>query len=218
MLGSDVDARDLAQGVLSRCSPLGRDEQQVVREGQRALLGGVPLAVDHLAQLVEMPPVRIAGVFERLPGLARFDGEGRIAGLLGLSTQPTPHYFEVDGRGAYTWCAWDSLFIPRVIGMTARVTSRCPITETPVRLVVGPGGVLDVSPPDTGVSFLVHCGPGSSQGVVAACCPHIHFLSTAAAAERWLSSHPGGLVLTRHEAWQVARLFVDEVLFGNDRT
>lgn len=218
MPGSTIDARALAQGVLSHCTPLEPDEQQVVRAGQFALLGSVPLTVDQLAHLVELSPERVLAVFARLPGIARFDEEGRVVGLLGLSTQRTPHNFEADGRRAYTWCAWDSLFIPRVIGLTARVASHCPFTGTPVRLVVGPDGVLEASPPDLRVSFWVGCGPERGQGVVATCCPHIHFLGTAAAAERWVSCHPGGLVLAGDEAWEVARRFVDEVLFGNDRT
>jgi alkylmercury lyase len=114
----------------------------------------------------------------------------------------------------YTWCAWDALFIPRVIGRQAQVASHCPITSAPIRLVVAPDGVLEASPLDITVSFLLGCEPGADQGIVGACCPHIHFLSTAAAADRWLSSHPAGLALTLGEAWQSGRLFVDDVLFG----
>lgn len=214
MLGSNVDLRDLAKGVLHSCPPLTQDDQRLIRAGQCALIYGLPLSVERLGRLAGLPADATATALERLPGLARLDGEGRIVGLLGLSVQPTPHRFDAGGRLVYTWCAWDALFIPRVIGRHARVASRCPITSALLRLVVAPDGVLEASPPDIAVSFLLGCEPGADQGIVGACCPHIHFLSTAAAGDRWLSGHPAGLVLTLVEAWQLGRLFVDEVLFS----
>lgn len=213
MLGRNVDVSELAKRALHSVPPLTRDEQRLVRVGQRALVDGLPVPVRRLGQLAELSTDVVASAFERVPGLARFDGEGRIVGLLGVSVEPTPHRFDAVGRIVYTWCAWDALFVPRVVGMRARVASHCPITGALIRLVVAPDGVLEASPAEITMSFLVACEPGS-QGVVGACCPHIHFLSSAAAADRWLSSEPDGLVLTLDEAWQLGRLFVDDVLFG----
>ena len=38
------------------------------------------------------------------------------------------HRFEVAGRTLYTWCAWDSLFLPQILGQEAEVESTCPLT------------------------------------------------------------------------------------------
>jgi alkylmercury lyase len=38
------------------------------------------------------------------------------------------HRFEINGLTLWTWCAWDSLFIPEILAQTARVASRDPET------------------------------------------------------------------------------------------
>lgn len=90
-----------------------------MRTGQRALAGGEPISVRRLGEIAQLSAERIADALERRPGLARFDEEGRIVGMPGLSVLRTPHRFEVSGRHLYTWCAWDALFISRVIGTRA---------------------------------------------------------------------------------------------------
>src|SRR2546422_6561781 len=49
------------------------------------------------------------------------DDEGRVLGFGGLAAAPMHHRLEVDGRTLWTWCAWDSLFIPEILGKRARV-------------------------------------------------------------------------------------------------
>ncbi len=36
----------------------------------------------------------------------------------GLAIAETKHRLEVDGRALYTWCAWDSLFLPEILQRT----------------------------------------------------------------------------------------------------
>lgn len=40
---------------------------------------------------------------------------GRIIGFLGLSLTETPHRLEVGDATLYAWCAWDALFLSRLI-------------------------------------------------------------------------------------------------------
>jgi alkylmercury lyase len=141
--------------------------------------------------------------------MARFDGWGRLVGLLGLSVQPTPHRLNAGASSAYTWCAWDTLFIPRVIGADITVASHCPVTGTPVELRVSPEGVSAMSPDEVMVSFLAGSHATGECGLAGACCSHIHFLSDTAAARRWLASQPAGLVLTKEEARQLGRFLVE---------
>ena len=49
--------------------------------------------------------------------------------------------FEVDGHTLSTWCAWDTLFIPEILGCSARVTSADPENGETVHLVVTPGRI-----------------------------------------------------------------------------
>src|SRR5205823_9931163 len=82
----------------------------------------------------------------RGPGVYR-DSHGALIGFWGLTqAEMPPHRFEVDGQRLWTWCAWDSLFMPAILGTTARVAPVCTTTGAPVSLVVTPEGVAEASP------------------------------------------------------------------------
>ncbi len=49
------------------------------------------------------------------PSLYR-DDAGRIIGFWGLSLRETTHELEADDRILNTWCAWDTLVLPELLG------------------------------------------------------------------------------------------------------
>src|SRR5439155_24894266 len=51
--------------------------------------------------------------------------------------------------------AWDTLFLPGILGAEARVESTCPATQEAISLVVQPDGIRETSHPQAGVSFLL---------------------------------------------------------------
>ena len=214
MIGRTEDLRGMAKRVLRLAHPLTTVEQRFLREGQRALVNGEPLTIDELGRLAAVLPLEVPKLLGQLPGFAQFDTVGRVVGLLGLSLQCSATRFDAAGRIVSTWCAWDSLFIPRVIGMRARIASHCPITKKLIQLVVGPDGVISTSSTDVRVSFLLDSETDNGSGVVGACCRHIHYLGSRQAADLWISDHPEGFALTVDEAWEVGRLFVDEFLMA----
>jgi alkylmercury lyase len=216
MLGGRIDLRQLAGDVMDHNAPLTRDASELVRLAQLALLEGEPVSMDRIGRLNHLSHSAVTATLLGLPGMARFDGWGRLVGVFGLSVQPTPHRLSAGTSSAYTWCAWDSLFIPRVIGTDIAVASHCPVTGTPVELRVSPEGVSAMSPGEVMVSFLAGRQATGECGLAGACCSHIHFLSDTAAARRWLACQPAGLVLTIEEAWQLGRLFVDRAFACTD--
>jgi len=76
------------------------------------------------------------------------DEHGRVIAFGGRSITATPHRFAVGDRELYTWCAWDTLFLPALRGQQARVRSTCPVTATEIRLTVAATGVRDSVPED----------------------------------------------------------------------
>jgi hypothetical protein len=67
-----------------------------------------------------------------------------VTGFWGLALSEMPHRLQVDAL--YGWCAWDTLFIPLILGKEAHVESPCATTGEIVSLTVGPDGVRDVAP------------------------------------------------------------------------
>ena len=122
------------------------------------------------------------------------DREGRVLGFGGLATTPMHHRFEVDGHELSTWCAWDSLFIPEILGCSARVASLDPDSGETVRLFVTPKRIESIEPKEAVISFIwpdAQVFTESAANVMAKFC-HFIFLFRVTAVRRALGQQKPG--------------------------
>jgi alkylmercury lyase len=192
---------------------LDRTEQQLALALLRELALGAPVGVDRLTTAGSLPPERVARTLERLPGVFR-DGQKRIIGFMGLTVvEMGEHRIHTHGRTLSAWCAWDTLFLPELLGETARVTSRCPITGKQISLTVSPTGPTDLRPMDTVISFLLPEGEFDAR-VIQRFCHFVHFFATRTAGERWSGEHPGTFLLSVEDAYRLGEL-TNDVVWGS---
>jgi alkylmercury lyase len=168
------------------------------------LAKGEPVTIGRLASAAHRDERNVAATLHRWPNVHR-DRQARVVAFGGLGVTPTPHRFEVAGRRLYTWCAWDTLFLPALLGQEARVESACPVTGTEVRLTVGPDGAHEAQPPSLRVSFPAPASTVTSDITASFCC-HVHFLADQDAAEKWLGENQGALTLSVEDAVELGRL------------
>jgi alkylmercury lyase len=174
------------------------------------LAEGEPVSVSRLAGALERNEADLTATLRRWPNV-HYDQPGRIVAFSGLSVVPSEHRFEVAGRRLYTWCAWDTLFLPALLGQEARVESTCPVTGTEVRLTVGPDDVRAAEPASLQVSFPAPASTDTSDIVASFCC-HVHFLAGQSAAHRWLADNPDGLAISLEDAVELGRLATQQLL------
>src|SRR6266508_6848529 len=110
----------------------GCEDAPLARDLLRMLARGSPVAPARLAASARREKADVRATLRRWPNVRR-DDRDRVVAFGGLSLCPTEHRFDVGGRRLYTWCAWDMLFLPRLLDRHARVESRCPVTGTEVR-------------------------------------------------------------------------------------
>lgn len=193
-----------AWSALRRFFPsLSATEQQISAALYSALARGLAIRADALALSVRLNVDDVEKVLSRWPGLYR-DARGRIISYWGMSVSETPHRLTFGTHAIYAWCAWDGLFIPQVVGRSARLESRCAQTAAPLALDVGPRGVESGGTPPV-VSFKA---PGPSEtpaGIAHMLSRFMHFFSSETAAAQWVARHPGAVLLTLETAWQLAR-------------
>jgi alkylmercury lyase len=149
----------------------------------RLLARGKPVTDAALAAASERAIDDVATQLARWPNLER-DADAAVIGFSGLTLRPTGHSFQVDGRHLHTWCAWDTLFLPRLLDATARVRSTCPVTGRRVELVVAPDGVDQAGPPGIHASFPPLASTSCADITGTFCC-HVQFLASADAARAW---------------------------------
>ncbi len=181
------------------------DEQRLAQAVYRLLASGQPVPLEAIAAEAGWA---VGDVEERLdtwPAVFRND-DGAVVGFWGLACEPvTGHRMDIDGIGtAWTWCSYDTLFIAHLLGVTARVTSPCPISGDRVRLTVSRDGVADVDPADAVVSLLTPDEP-FDDNVRQTFCHYVLFYASPGAAETWIENNPGTFWLPVADAFDVAR-------------
>jgi alkylmercury lyase len=172
--------------------------------GSSALLS-LAVGAARLAERVDWSEEQVSEELARWPGVYR-DEAGRVIGYAGLTVvEMGAHRLHVDGRDLSTWCAYDTLFLPELLGATVRVTSRCPVTDRRISLTVGPESVGELEPPDAVVSLLVPDRPFGDD-VIRSFCHFVHFFASPEAAERWTAEHEGTFAIPVADAFKVGRM------------
>jgi alkylmercury lyase len=214
------DINELADRLVGAVARFDSKSQLVAVKLYRLLAEGSPVLLARLANALNLPVETVSEILSRYATFS--DGQGAIIGFGGLTVaEMLPHRFQVEGRTLYTWCAWDSLFIPGILGKRAHVTSRDPVTHTPISMTVAPDGVTDIRPQGAVVSFLA---PDRTfdRDVIANFCRFVHFFSAPESGGAWTADHPGTFLLSVEDAFVLgqltnARKFGDALTNGGSR-
>lgn len=201
---STVSIELLSRAVTEGMLALDFDDARIVLSIYRLLASGEPVSPIAVAEATGLEQKLVEKRLAEWPGV--FLQDGAIVGCWGLALPEMSHRFEVDGRTLHTWCAYDALFLPELIGKQARVRSKDPVTGEEIALTVHPDRVEDLSPETAVISFLDPTTTSFDENVILNFCNYVHFFSSPKSAEKWISQHPGTFSLSVDEATRLARL------------
>ncbi|MBI4501683.1 MAG: alkylmercury lyase [Gemmatimonadetes bacterium] len=208
MYATDADLARVSNSLLALFPRFTVEEQRLGIMLYRLLARGEPVSHGELSAVLNMPDARVTELLsgEGLRAMVYHDDGGRVLGFGGLAVAPMHHAFDVDGRTLYTWCSWDSLFIPEMLGKPARVASSCPETGQTIRLTVTPDGVTESSHPDAVVSLLVpEALEGDARQTMASFCHYVFFFASRAAGEAWTVRHEGTFLISLDQAFALGK-------------
>lgn len=200
----DKSIEELLKSFPDEFLGLGKMEQRVSLQLYRMLAQGRPVARKTLAAALNLSGDVVSNILRGWPGVYH-DEDQNIIGYWGLALPEMDHRFEINGRTLYTWCAWDSLFIPELLHQIARVNSMCPNTGEEIRLTITPHGIEHRHPASTVMSFVKPDAAKIRQDVILHFCKYVYFFSSADEATRWVTNNPGTLVLSLETAYELGR-------------
>ncbi len=181
------------------------DDQQLTLKLYQLLARGEPVSHDRLAQAVGRSTENLVHSLSQWPGVF-YDKSDRIVAFLGLSAKKTQHQLVVNGRTVYTWCAWDTLFIPGLLNATVNISSICGASGEEVKLTVSPSGIEFVVPGDAVMSFIIPDENEFRENISASFCHFVYFFRSRKDGEAWISRHDGTFLLSLEEAFKVGQL------------
>lgn len=201
---STITPDTLAAELTTATPARNEQEQHLALTVYRLLSAGEPVDRQALTDRADVTREQVDEMLGRWPGVF-FDENHRIVGFHGLSIQPTPHRLTVERRTLYAWCAWDTLFLPQLLGHPAEIHSQCPTTHEPITLTVHGTDITNTNPPEMVLSFL-HRDEPFDANTITSFCRHIHFFATPAAADEWTAQHDGTFTISLADAMEIARL------------
>ena len=178
----------------------------------RVLATGYPVSRHDLAARLSRgrPPggevnseAFLDAAMDRIPNL-ELDERGRIVGC-GLTLAPTDHQIIFSGPPLYTWCAFDTVLFPALLGRSADVRSRCHATGVPIRCSIGVEGLEAVVPAAAVISLIAPKPEAACCEAGVSFCRHAHFFASPAAAGRWQAAHEASHVIPVAQAHVIAR-------------
>ncbi len=195
---------DIFEALISQLPEYEPEERRIAARLLRMLCCGRPVSIWRLASRLYAPVSLIEPLLKKWPGV-QFDDENRVEGFGGLTTQTTAHDLFFRGTHLHTTCAWDGLFLPRILGDEAEIRSHCPVTGDRIRIRVEPDNFEVLESPEAVMSFVTPEAAHDRENILLHLCEFVHFFSSLPAAEIWLANHPGALILSLDEAFQLGR-------------
>jgi alkylmercury lyase len=214
MSGGRPSVPELAEALVGAFPNLDRAKRRVALATYRRLALGRPVPFGEIGLEAGVPENEVRRILVEWPGVF-MAAESRVVGFWGLAIPKMKHRFEVDGVELHAWCAWDTLFLPELLGKTARVVSACESSGELVRLTVSPEAVERREPSSPVVTFVAPDASRFREDVIKSFCHYVHFFRAEEAGEAWIAKHPGTFLLTLDEAFELARR-KNEMQFGAD--
>jgi alkylmercury lyase len=179
------------------------------------LAEGKPLAIDQLAAEtgVEVDPLRELLVSVR----SRFDEQGRLVDLFGMTLEPTPHRLEIESNVVFSCCALWAHVIPKLINRRIGVRSTDPVSEEPVQLRISPGGIEFVAPAHAMATMAVANARDIAADVGAAFCSHVNHFTSGENAEAFAAEHDSREVMTIDQLHGLGSTFYQAIRTGFHR-
>ncbi len=198
------DLDQLARIFVEAFPRLDVDDQGLAITLYRLLAEGEPVSRERLARAFARPAKAVSHTISQWPGVF-YDESDHIIGFLGLTIKETRHRLQVNGITVYTWCAWDTLFLPQLLNATATVTSTCAATGEEIRLTVSPSRIEAVDPHDIVVSFLTPDEHELRENIITSFCPFVYFFRSRKDGGAWVAEHDGTFLLSLDDAFIVGK-------------
>ena len=196
-----VDPIDAALAAATRS--LSKDEQRLAAAALRLLSAGEPVSIPAAATAARLPASQAEAMLRSWPAVFR-DDHGRVTGFWGLALAEMPHRIRHAGTDLGAWCAWDPLFLARVIG-DLDVATADPVTGQAITYRIGGDGTITAaSHPHARLSFL-RPGQPWDDDVTTTFCRYVRHFTGPATAQQWTAAHPGTFVISLNDAAELAR-------------
>jgi alkylmercury lyase len=200
---STYEVDQLTHRILDVFPSLEPDSRRVAVQLYRLIAKGESVTRQSLANAAGVSLERVNEILEGWSGVY-YDGD-KIQGFWGITPKEfSKHLYTSNGRTNYAWCAWDTLFLPGILGSEAEIQSTCPESGEIIRLDVSPDGVLNVEP-QSAVMSIMEPTDDVTEDVVGKFCHFVYFFPSMEIGARWIEKNPGTRLISIEDAFELGK-------------
>ncbi len=178
--------------------------QHILLRLYRCIAKGAPVSIGELGAQLGLDESTIQHTLSEVdPSRLQYDEGGCIVGFAGLGQTPSQHSFLIEGQQLYTWCIWDALFLPSLLGKLARVKTKCPVSGQEISFLATLQGVEQVQPDTVMMSFVTPDSKNLCGNLRGAFCNHVNLFASAEIARSWQTANPHASIITLDEAFRL---------------
>ena len=139
-----------------------------------------------------------------------YDENGNVLAFAGLSLNETVHQLTMESKVLYTWCGFDSLFIPLLLGKDAEISTISPNDER-VSFSLKKGEFQGSE--DIVMSLVSVSASAMREDVRVVFCHNVNFFPNIESGTRYIEQHDDLTLVSIKEALKLAHRW-NEVLFS----
>jgi alkylmercury lyase len=171
----------------------------------RLLGDGLPVHRIVLAEWLSLSPAQVDSQLNDIPSSTiEFDVTGAITAFGGLSLTPANHRFKAGNRELYTWCVFDALFLPEILGKPATVSTLCPATGETIEIEMTSRTIVSSRPPEPVMSIIAPDSAACCENLRGAFCNHVNLFIDDCAFRDWATDRPDVAFVSLEEAHELA--------------
>lgn len=190
-----------------RLLAVNTSEMQRLSVALYRLLGrGAPVEYEELGAVCGFSAERARQLLSELtPTTVALNEHGAILAFGGISLVPTHHRFACDGVELHTWCVFDGLFLPEILGKTATLVTHCPGSGTELTVELAPGKVREAQPSDCVMSIVSPDIKACRDNLRKAFCNHVNLFKDERTFLAWAQNRQDVGCVTLEDAQLFAR-------------
>lgn len=172
----------------------------------RSLANGSPVSFASVANHLGTSLEAAATILNLVPTSAiELDDNGDIVGFVGLSIVPSAHRFKTARRSLFTWCVFDALFVPELIGSAATLHTACPQTGREIEIRVDGTHLTAISPDQPVMSLAKTDTEACCKDLRGAFCDQVNMFASQEAFDHWSSNRAEAISVSLPQAAELAQ-------------
>ncbi len=171
----------------------------------RLLINKKPVSILSIAEKVGMEEGEVKALISALPPSAiEYDENGYITAFIGLSIMPTKHKLFIDGKSLYTWCVFDGVFLPEILGKSANIITHCAVTGRMISVHLKPDALVSSEPKAVVMSIITPNKKAYNDSIRSIFCKHVNFFDSVDSYTAWKENNKNTEMLSLKQAHALA--------------